>query len=69
MAQVAQGVDPGLPPRGAAARAAADVVYSDGACYDPPRSARGQGGLGHPCPGQGRWRLGWAVQGAQTAQR
>eukprot|EP00974_Lingulodinium_polyedra_P050905 4895819-Lingulodinium_polyedra.AAC.1 len=35
LAQVAQGVDPELPPQGAAAAATADVVYSDGACYDP----------------------------------
>eukprot|EP00974_Lingulodinium_polyedra_P103414 10013962-Lingulodinium_polyedra.AAC.1 len=69
MAQVAQGVDPEPPSHGAAAGAAADVIYSDGACYDPqdPLMARAAWAIHVPGRGGGDW-VG-PVQGAQTAQR
>eukprot|EP00974_Lingulodinium_polyedra_P015050 1456964-Lingulodinium_polyedra.AAC.1 len=57
LAQVAQGVDPELPPHGAAAGAATDVVYSDGACHDPqdPLMARAAWAIRVPGSGGGEW--------------
>eukprot|EP00974_Lingulodinium_polyedra_P111280 10764515-Lingulodinium_polyedra.AAC.1 len=68
MAQVAQGVCPGLPPDGPVPAQSRREVYTDGACVDPLDTllARAAWAIIVPGPGGGTWA--GPVDGPQTAQ-